>query len=637
MEGVRRQPYWLLILVTLTTRSSWLVSASNEVLPGRVRPVTRDCEEAWECCRFPTTSQEYNNCCLGHGCCPSCVGVSKGCWYNSMIHMWGSVVSTLPEVCLNLVCAATLTPIPPYLTANLVLVPWDPQLCQGKPCNVGPNQLRCVDHTGLERNVGDVWSPDRCHRCRCVEGNRVECQEVPVRCPVRPHPSCVEVPAPCCPNWNCTSQSGCTDENGSHRDLYSAWQVDECTWHVCTQTGVQKQTITCPPKPSFNCRAIDVKGECCPQWQCGLDCSVVSCPADPPGNDCQPVHDPLSCCPSWNCSLDVTHITKLDNYRFFTPASGCYDDDGVYHELHSSWQPDPCTTIVCSEAGLKTIKIPCLPPPHQNCQAQTKPGQCCPTWNCGDDCSVLCPPPPHSSCTPYKPPLACCNEWNCSGCVDAKGNLHPLYSQWQAGPCMQQVCLPDGIVNMTIECPSPPHHNCQPKPRPGHCCPEWKCKTALQCRAFSTLLVGTVNQYTTPCPAAPHTTAVGYKNGTEGRMWQQKKEKVGATCHKSILEADGVEEELFLTAILNLSWQWLLRRRCVSRAAHVLATRFLHHCVLYRDWVEEDVCKVSTSTPPQLPVKDQPRGLLSCLGMRTAVECYVRDLPTHPVHLINNP
>ncbi|KAK3873666.1 hypothetical protein Pcinc_021334 [Petrolisthes cinctipes] len=482
MEGVRRPPYWFLILVTLTTQNSLLVSATNKLLPGMVRPVTRDCEEAWECCRFPTTSQEYNNCCLGHKCCPSCVGVSKGCCYNSLIHLWGSVVETLPEACLNLVCAATFTPIPPYLTASLVLVPWDPQLCQEKPCNVDPNQLRCVDHTGLVRNVGDVWFPDRCHRCQCVEGNRVECQEVPVRCPVRPHPSCVEVPAPCCPNWNSVvlTRTGATAS---------------CTppgkWMSVHGTCVHRRGFKSRPSRVLQ-NLVLTAGRLTWRESAVLNGSVAVLTVHQISDEivvsCRALRTPRATT-AYLCTTPCPAVLPgiVDNYHCsFSPASGCYDDDGVYHELHSSWQPDPCTTILCSEAGLKTIKIPCLPPPHQNCQAQTKPGQCCPTWTCGDDCSVLCPPPPHSSCTPYKPPLACCNEWNCSGCVDAEGNLHPLYSQWQAGPCTQQVCLPDGIVNMTKECPSPPHHNCQPKPRPGDCCPEWKC--GPDCIAVSCIL-----------------------------------------------------------------------------------------------------------------------------------------------------
>lgn len=47
---------------------------------------------------------------------------TAGCCYNGMRYAFRTVVQDLPEVCVQLVCAARLLPTPPYFVATITAV-----------------------------------------------------------------------------------------------------------------------------------------------------------------------------------------------------------------------------------------------------------------------------------------------------------------------------------------------------------------------------------------------------------------------------------------------------------------------------------------------------------------------------------
>ncbi|XP_045589511.2 kielin/chordin-like protein isoform X2 [Procambarus clarkii] len=411
-------------------------------------------------------------------------------------------------------------------------------------------RFSCEDANGFTHDDGSSWFPDECHQCTCNRG-RATCNKFEVACPARPLSYCTEVPGPCCPKWNCTVARGCTEggvyhelfstwqrspcithvctsagvlkitkdcppqphancekvviegeccpewkcgigctnDDGSYRELYSSWQTDPCIVHICTHVGVLNVTRQCKPKPHHNCQEINVRGECCPNWKCGPDCTLVRC-AGPPSGNCFPYRPPLACCNEWNCS-------------------GCVDERGVQHEVGSQWTKDPCTTSLCTEAGIKDVRKYCPPlPPRPGCSPHTPRGECCPVWNCSgcvderdvehevgsrwtkDPCTTsLCteagikdvrkycsPLPPRPGCSLHTPRGECCPVWNCSGCVDERGVGHEVGSRWTKDPCTTSLCTEAGIKDVRKYCPPlPPRPGCSPHTPRGECCPVWNC------------------------------------------------------------------------------------------------------------------------------------------------------------------
>nr|XP_053651184.1 kielin/chordin-like protein isoform X3 [Cherax quadricarinatus] len=538
---------------------------------------------AWACCRFQENSPEFEQCCSEHGCCPLCSRVPSGCGFNMLMYKWGQSVKVFKEMCAELVCGARLSTEEPFLTAEIVPVRLPQSQCQFE-CNTC--QFSCVDHTGLIQDEGASWQPDQCHKCVCTDGRTV-CQTLLIACPSKPYSHCIEIEGSCCPTWNCTVTRGCVDDTGEHHKLYSTWQTspcithictlsgilkrtricgppphpncrevlqpgeccprwecggctdndgyhelhstwesDECTRRVCTQVGILNITKECVPQPRPNCREVDI-GECCPKWECGEDCTSVTCPVIPPGDDCHLVVDPLACCPKWNCTgcfVDGIYHAQGSVWKTEDPCltstcthtgvktvhvhcprlpqpphpsctsfvhsgdccpkwncSTCITEDGVHHELNSVWHTSPCVSHKCTRAGILSITQKCLDPPHSNCEKFSE-GKCCPSWRCGPDCSkVQCASRPSKWCTPYRPPLACCDEWNCRGCEDELGNRYDVGEEWTNDPCSTSRCTESGIKISRNYCPitQRPHHSCNTHTPEGECCPRWNCSACL--------------------------------------------------------------------------------------------------------------------------------------------------------------
>ncbi|XP_045589549.2 kielin/chordin-like protein isoform X1 [Procambarus clarkii] len=419
--------------------------------------VGSDCSKAWSCCRFWPQSDEFKACCGEHGCRPKCDNVSKGCCYNGMMYMFGSLVEDFPMECIQLVCAVQLSPVKPFFSAIIVPVasPLSHTCYERVPCH---GTLNCVDHTGLVRAEGDGWYTDQCHYCSCRDGH-VECVATP--CLPPPHSHCTPVPGDCCPEWNCSA--GCEDAAGVFHAIGERWPTDDpCITSVCTMEGTVLEQAVCTQ-------------------------------AEPAHADCFqyiPLHE---CCPKWNCS-------------------GCTDSNGTYHSLHEEWKTDPCTTLNCTKTGIKTKRLRCpeVPAPHPSCQKSSLPGKCCPGWKCrgcfdtngtfyelgrewstGDPCIILvcsargivkkavtCEdvPAPYPTCFKYKPFGECCYKWNCSGCLD-NGTYRFVTEVWQRDACTTHVCTTDGIRTTLKNCSlgPAPHSSCQKYTPPRDCCPRWKC------------------------------------------------------------------------------------------------------------------------------------------------------------------
>ncbi|XP_050703876.1 kielin/chordin-like protein [Eriocheir sinensis] len=428
-------------------------------LPGGVLTHTERCK-AWECCVHREGSQNHQECCKKHGCCPYCGSVSSGCCYNGLNYAFGSIVLDLPEVCLQLVCAAKLIPHFPYFVATIAPVKTCSFTDMSDAC-VGCPIHQCVDKTGLVRDEGDKWEPSPCTQCECLFG-RVTCRSLFVDCRPPPHPGCIAMPGPCCPVYHC--DDGCID-NGVFRPLGSQWpSADPCLVFVCGENGVSRVVIDCkpPPQPHEGCHLQRVDGQCCPEWNC----------------------------------------------------SRCLDSDGTFHPLNDVWQSGPCLVKECRERGVVVRPVACPSPgdpPHRSCFLGVAEGDCCEAWQCDgcwdggvlhppgdvwssdDPCfnhvctgqgavlrPVDCPdfPKPHESCFEFTPEGKCCPTWNCSGCLDSEGNFHPQFEEWQSNPCTVHVCHLDGITTKAITCPQigpAPHYTCHTVPTGSGCCKEWKC------------------------------------------------------------------------------------------------------------------------------------------------------------------
>lgn len=446
-----------------------------------------------------------------------------GCCYNGMVFKWGSVVEELPEMCMQLMCAAVHASPGNDLTAAIVPVKLQSHFCKGFASCGDCLNYYCVDDTGLVQAEGAMWSPDECHTCVC-NGSEVSCSKTPESCPLPPNKFCVENPGRCCPQWNCSF--GCIDDAGEHHELGSSWHSTPCTYHTCTQNGMITLIEDCflPPPVHHSCTEITQENECCPRWHCSGctdaagnyhelchewtdsdPCLVFTCTPhgisekllvcekqDQPHAGCYNYTSPGECCPKWNCS-------------------GCVDQSG-YHPLLSKWTSDFCTTHSCTWNGIQTTREDCElePAPHHTCLQYTPPQQCCPQWKCRgcfdksgdlheightwsteDPClllkctdegitfeRVLCTDlRPHPTCTEYIPVGECCRKWNCSSCVD-NGKSRRLYEFWKSDSCTTNFCTKNGTQTIRETCKKTdaPHPSCQKILPEGECCPDWRCR-----------------------------------------------------------------------------------------------------------------------------------------------------------------
>ncbi|XP_053649311.2 kielin/chordin-like protein isoform X1 [Cherax quadricarinatus] len=446
---------------------------------------------------------------------------ANSCCYNGLLYKLGSVIEVLPEMCIQLICAAKPSTVAPFFTATIV--PVKLKYCEDHgTCD---DFMVCVDETGLIQTEGATWYPNECQTCTCTDST-VYCHNLPVSCPPPPHSYCTEIPGPCCPQWNCSS--GCVDESGQHRDLGSSWYSCPCLYHTCTKTGITTSIKECylPDPVHSMCLKFTPENECCPQWNCSgctdpagnyhvpgeewtttdpcisfvctedgikeqrVECALTSRPHE----GCSTYLPAGSCCPKWNCS-------------------GCSDHTG-HHPVLEVWKIDHCTTRVCTMTGIQTTRESCqlVPAPHNTCVKHILPNKCCPVWRCrgcidysgsfheiGEEWRTENPcflfkctedgitlnrlqcqdiHPPRADCSKYTPVGECCPKWNCSGCVDEVGINRSLYEVWKRDSCTTNFCTRNGIQTSEEVCElgPAPHPSCQKNISEGDCCPQWNCR-----------------------------------------------------------------------------------------------------------------------------------------------------------------
>ncbi|KAK8401722.1 hypothetical protein O3P69_001089 [Scylla paramamosain] len=349
----------------------------------------------------------------------------------------------------------------------------------------------CMDRHRQYHPLGSVWHPTPCTTLSCSPLGIVN---ITKPCKPKPHDICFEEPSEdgCCPVYNC---GGCVDEDNIFHPMFSKWKVTDCNHLACTTNGIIPWEPECPPKPHENCRRGPKGLDCCPEWECGLDCRVVRC-AGPPHSGCIPHMDPAACCPSWECKTCVDEEGRRrplgNTWRTddpctnktctetgvvmvsascalssppregcfkYTPegeccprwnCSGCLDDNGIFHRIFEAWSSDACTRHFCASSGIITQELECPPLgriPHPNCVTHLEPGECCSRWKCGPDCRlVFCPQRPEGNCTSHRPPLACCDQYECSGCTDDQGRKRSPGDTWFTPPCYLHVCRNEGVV-----------------------------------------------------------------------------------------------------------------------------------------------------------------------------------------------
>ncbi|XP_071516656.1 kielin/chordin-like protein isoform X2 [Panulirus ornatus] len=444
-----------------------------------------DCEGAYECCVSPFLSDEFNKCCFEHQCCPFCGSVPEGCWYNGVLYPWGSVIDTLPDSCIKLVCGAKLSYSSPYIT-GVVLKLYHPPTHYDVECD-NEVQYECVNPRGIIHEQNSEWLESLCSWCRCEDGH-IRCEEVEPVCPPALHPDCTEVPGDCCSTWICHnlttvgeavaegrkshlySHKTCIDYQGVRRNVGETWvdPRDPCVRYLCTQDGIEEQPSRyCPPvgpRPHVGCKKIEE--DCCQTWHCtgcvdqqGVHHAVGETWVDPrdpcirylctqdgieeqPGRYCPPVGPrphvgckkiEEDCCQIWHCT-------------------GCVDQQGVHHAVGETWVDprDPCIRYLCTQDGI-----------------EEQPSRYCPPVG----------PRPHVGCKKIEED--CCQTWHCTGCVDQQGIHHAVGETWihPRDPCIRYLCTQDGIEEQPgRHCPPVgprPHLGC--KKIEEDCCQIWHC------------------------------------------------------------------------------------------------------------------------------------------------------------------
>ncbi|XP_071516663.1 uncharacterized protein [Panulirus ornatus] len=443
-----------------------------------------DCEGAYECCVSPFLSDEFNKCCFEHQCCPFCGSVPEGCWYDGVLYPWGSVVDTLPDSCIKLVCGAKVSRSSPYIT-GVVLKLYHPPTHYDVECD-HEVQYECVNSRGIIHEQNSEWLESLCSWCRCEDGH-IRCEEVEPMCPPAPHPDCTEVPGDCCSTWICHnlttvgeavaegrkshlySHKTCIDYQGVRRNVGETWvdPRDPCIRYLCTQDGIEEQPGRyCPPvgpRPHVGCKKIE-----------------------------------QDCCQIWHCT-------------------GCVDQQGVHHGVGETWVDprDPCIRYLCTQDGIEEQPGRHCPPvgprPHVGCKKIEE--DCCQIWHCtgcvdeqgvyrkvGEEWYDPLNPCIHNHCTrddiiersrrvcpgllprPHPPCELivdnCCQRWQCPGCIDDVGSHHNVGEEWTdpTHPCTHYRCLQVGIEKTEVFCPPldpRPHRSCQLVTE--NCCQTWSC------------------------------------------------------------------------------------------------------------------------------------------------------------------
>ncbi|XP_072040242.1 IgGFc-binding protein-like [Amphiura filiformis] len=165
-------------------------------------------------------------------------------------------------------------------------------------------------------------------------------------------------------------------------------------------------------------RAVDPKDPCleCTCFNKELACVAMACqePVRLPGQECTAYHVPGECCPLYMCD-----------------EKDCLDGGGNLVQ-NGETIGDPCSPCTCNEGQLTCLAYRCAivqQPLGANCTLITRPGECCPIWDC----------------QPGQGPFV-----NCHGVIDPAEYLHDCTYDWCATQDNAQLC--DDIASYAAVC-----------------------------------------------------------------------------------------------------------------------------------------------------------------------------------------
>ncbi|XP_042228302.1 kielin/chordin-like protein [Homarus americanus] len=195
----------------------------------------------------------HEDCDLGPAPHPSCLRISpsgeccpewkcSGCLdAHGNYHERGEKWSTI-DPCLMLMCTKEGIKAQTIQCEVTRPPPGCPEYTPKGECCPKWNCSVCVDHTGKQHPLYEVWKTDPCTTHVCLQDGIKTSRE---NCNLgsAPHPSCREIVplGECCPEWNCR---GCKDLEGNYHELGQEWSTeDPCLVFICARDGISARLI----------------------------------------------------------------------------------------------------------------------------------------------------------------------------------------------------------------------------------------------------------------------------------------------------------------------------------------------------------------------------------------------------------
>ncbi|XP_071954539.1 uncharacterized protein [Antedon mediterranea] len=444
---------------------------------------TDECATDVDCLIYGTGRKCCSTPCGGTKC--KVADVYPSCMYKGKQYVHQDFWS--PDSCTVCKCwsgtaRCTQRKCPRYDATKCQSVYRDGQCCPDVYCEsqnvVGQPAVKCTDQQGLSYQNGDVWYPDICSECRCIDG-QVSCSnykcftESPQNttgCTV------INVPGKCCPEIKC--QDTCVDHAGNLRYENDQWMIEDCVTCRCFNGKVSCVSEVCPMHHDPSCELRKVKGQCCSDVFCPvtinpsrmcvdgansygdgteftrgacekclcmnrvIECQTIECAADtnPLLANCLKVNIEGRCCPEVVCNQE---------------AGLCTHEGSQYFDSET-WQPDTCTLCTC-EKGVTKCHVMSCPPIKQGCTAQFVDGKCCPQITCQSSAVTA----------------LCFNEgtWRSEG------------DTWNQGRCDVCTCTGGVVTCNPMTCPRvQASAGCHVVQHNGFCCPVKVCRGSdMQC------------------------------------------------------------------------------------------------------------------------------------------------------------
>ncbi|XP_039268050.2 mucin-5B-like isoform X2 [Styela clava] len=353
---------------------------------------------------------------------------------------------------------------------------FDESLCEGTivPTEDGCCKKcdnKCIDANGGTYDYGEVFYPEPCKVCSCVQGNEIKCNNVACNSTTGGKvPECgpcqvaTRIPEsdPCCPEYKCT----CNYELGKgESENCPAVEIPTC------EVGFAP-ILTNPT-------------DCIPIYECTCNPDKNPCPAAPTCTHLQHlVTDESGCCPKYKCECnkcdDVQPACSPCQDRSVTiddclcahvqclSRNVCHYND-ITRQIGEEWDEDVCTRCKCS---------------GETFSAETG---CYSTTCFATSCDTTCPP-----CHNYVTQSGqCCGSCIPVGC-DVHGQCKNIGESWSdQDECKSYVCMlnEEGthVVTSSYACEEPEIPSCNScykvERYTENCCSKYRCVPDSVCCA----------------------------------------------------------------------------------------------------------------------------------------------------------